>query len=91
MRARFPLGVALFELKQSAEARREFEAVRREVGEHPNVSYYLGRLDLLDQNFAGAVRNLQQGHRQAAFPGYGLLSGFGVLQAGRTCRPPRSG
>src|ERR1019366_5826767 len=58
MRARFPLAVAFFELKQSTEARREFEAVRREVGEHSNVSYYLGRLDLLDQNFAGAVRNL---------------------------------
>jgi len=25
--------------------------VRREVGDHPNVVYYLGRLDLMDQNF----------------------------------------
>ena len=47
MRARFPLAVALFELKQSADARREFEAVRRAAGDHPNVAYYLGRLDLL--------------------------------------------
>ena len=68
MRARFPLGVALFELKQSGEARREFEAVRREVGEHPNVSYYLGRLDLLDQNFAGAVRNLTKAIAKPPFP-----------------------
>ncbi|MGD0362552.1 MAG: tetratricopeptide repeat protein [Bryobacteraceae bacterium] len=68
MRARFPLGVALFELKQSAEARREFEAVRREVGEHPNVSYYLGRLDLLDQNFAAAVRHLNQAVAKPPFP-----------------------
>ena len=54
MRARFPLAVALFELKESAEARREFEAVRAEVGDHPNVAYYLGRLDLQDQKYSKA-------------------------------------
>ena len=52
MRARFPLAVALFERKDTAAARREFETVRRELGNSPNVAYYLGRLDLLDQNFA---------------------------------------
>ena len=45
LRARFPLAVALFELHQSDEARRELELVRREVGDHPNVFFYLGRLD----------------------------------------------
>lgn len=68
MRARFPLAVALFEMKESAEARREFETVRRETGDHPNISYYLGRLDLLDQNFAGAVRNLKQAITSPPFP-----------------------
>jgi Tfp pilus assembly protein PilF len=56
-RARFPLAVALFELKQTADARREFEAVRLETGDHPNVLYYLGRLDLQDGNFASAARD----------------------------------
>jgi Tfp pilus assembly protein PilF len=51
LRARFPLAVALFELHKSDEARQEFEAVRRETGDHPNVLYYLGRLDLEDRNF----------------------------------------
>jgi len=37
LRARFPLAVALFEMKKFDEARQEFEAVRREVGDHPNV------------------------------------------------------
>ena len=51
LRARFPLAVALFELHKSEEARHELETVRREVGDHPNVFYYLGRLDLDDRNF----------------------------------------
>jgi len=41
LRARFPLAVALFESHQIDEARREFETVRQEVGDHPNVLYYL--------------------------------------------------
>ena len=60
LRARFPLAVALFELHKSEEARRELEIVRREVGDHPNVLYYLGRLDLEARNFTGAIRNLNQ-------------------------------
>src|SRR5579863_3745490 len=58
LRARFPLAVALFESHKSQEARREFETVRQEVGDHPNVMYYLGRLDLEDRNFESAIRNL---------------------------------
>ena len=82
MRARFPLGVALFELKQSVEARREFEAVRREAGDHPNVSYYLGRLDLLDQNFAGAVRNLGKAVAQPPFPDTAYYLGLAYFKQG---------
>lgn len=82
MRARFPLGVALFELKQSADARREFEAVRREAGEHPNVAYYLGRLDLLDQNFAGAVRNLTQAMAKPPFPDTAYYLGLACFKQG---------
>ncbi len=82
MRARFPLAVAFFELKQSTEARREFEAVRREVGEHPNVSYYLGRLDLLDQNFAGAVRNLTNAIAKPPFPDTAYYLGLAYFKQG---------
>ncbi len=82
MRARFPLAVALFELKQSGEARREFEAVRREAGEHPNVSYYLGRLDLLDLNFAGAVRNLSKAMVKPPFPDTAYYLGLACFKQG---------
>src|SRR5437016_6761783 len=58
LRARFPLAVALFEMHRPDEARREFEAVRHKAGDHPNVSYYLGRLDIDVRDFEGAIRNL---------------------------------
>src|ERR1700690_3367913 len=82
MRARFPLAVALFELKQSEVARREFEAGRREGGEHPNVSYYLGRLDLLHQNFAGAVRNLTEAIAKPPFPDTAYYLGLACFKQG---------
>src|SRR5262249_9417469 len=68
LRARFPLGVALFELHKSDEARREFETVRREAGDHPNILYYLGRLDLDDRNFASAVANLAKAAAEPPYP-----------------------
>ena len=82
MRARFPLAVALFELKQSAAARREFEAVRRETGDHPNVLYYLGRLDLLDQDFEGAIRTLSKAVTKPPFPDTAYHLGFAYLKQG---------
>lgn len=81
-RARFPLAVALFEMKRTAEARHEFEAVRREVGEHPNISYYLGRLDLLDQNFEGAIANLTKAMTQPPFPDTAYHLGLACLKQG---------
>jgi Flp pilus assembly protein TadD len=82
MRARFPLAVALFELKQSSGARREFEAVRRETGDHPNVAYYLGRLDLLDQNFSGAVHNLSEAVVKPPFPDTAYYLGLACFKQG---------
>jgi len=81
-RARFPLAVALFEMKESSQARQEFEAVRREMGDHPNILYYLGRLDLLDQNFGGAIRNLTKAMAQPPFPDTAYYLGFACLKQG---------
>ena len=82
LRARFPLAVALFEMKDTAAARREFEAVRRDLGNSPNVTYYLGRLDLLDQNFSGAIRNLTQAMAKPPFPDTAYHLGFACLKQG---------
>jgi tetratricopeptide (TPR) repeat protein len=81
-RARFPLAVALFESHKSEEARREFEAVRREVGDHPNIWYYLGRLDLEDHNFKGAIQNLHKAIAKPPFPDTAYYLGFAYFKQG---------
>src|SRR6267378_4162445 len=82
LRARFPLAVALFEMKKPEEARREFEAVRREAGDHPNISYYLGRLDLEELHFESAIRNLNQAIAQPPFPDTAYYLGFAYFKQG---------
>jgi Flp pilus assembly protein TadD len=82
LRARFPLAVALFEMKKGDEARREFETVRRETGDHPNVSYYLGRIDLDDQQFDSAILNLSQAIAKAPFPDTAYYLGFAYYKQG---------
>lgn len=82
MRARFPLGVALFQMKEPVDARREFEAVRREAGDHPNVTYYLGRLDLQEQNYAGAVKNFGRAMEKPPFPDTAYYLGFACFKLG---------
>lgn len=82
LRARFPLAVALFELHKPDEARREFEAVRREAGDHPNVLYYLGRLDLADGNFEDAIRNLTKAAAKPPFPDTAYYLGYAYLKQG---------
>ena len=85
LRARFPLAVALFELHKSDEARRELEAVRHEVGDHPNVLYYLGRLDLEDRSFESAIRNLKTAalaKPKPPFPDTAYYLGFAYFKHG---------
>jgi tetratricopeptide (TPR) repeat protein len=85
LRARFPLAVALFQLHRSEDARRELEAVRHEVGDHPNVLYYLGRLDLEERNFDGAIRSLKQAAAakpKPPFPDTAYYLGFAYFKSG---------
>ncbi len=82
LRARFPLAVALFEAHKSDEARRELEIVRGEVGDHPNVLYYLGRLDLDDRQFDDAIRNLSQAAAKPPFPDTSYYLGYAYFRRG---------
>ena len=82
MRARFPLAVALFQMKDTQAARQEFEAVRRAAGDHPNILYYLGRLDLLDQNFTAATQHLTGAMANPPFPDTAYHLGFACLKQG---------
>jgi len=81
-RARFPLAVALFEMHKPEEARREFEQVRREVGDHPNVLYYVGRLDLDGGNYPGAIQNLTRAAAKPPFPDTTYHLGFACFKQG---------
>jgi tetratricopeptide (TPR) repeat protein len=80
LRARFPLAVALFELHRSEEARRQMELVRREVGDHPNVFYYLGRLDLDDHQYSSAIRNLKLAAAKPPFPDTAYFLGYAYFK-----------
>ena len=82
LRARFPLAVALFEMHRSEEARHEFEVVRRETGDHPNLSYYLGRLDVDERDFVGAIRNLSAAVSEPPFPDTAYYLGFAYFKKG---------
>jgi tetratricopeptide (TPR) repeat protein len=82
LRAQFPLGVALFELHKLDEARKEFEVVQREVGNHPNVLYYLGRLDLEDRKFDSAIKNLGDAATNPPFPDTAYYLGFAYFKKG---------
>jgi Flp pilus assembly protein TadD len=80
MRARFPLAVALFEQHKSVESRREFERVRQEAGEQPGIFYYLGRLDLEERNYKGAVANLSRASLHPPFPDTAFYLGLAYLK-----------
>jgi len=82
LRARFPLAVALFESHKSEEARREFELVHKEVGDHPNVLYYLGRMDLDGLDYPSAIRNLSKAASKPPFPDTAYFLGFAYFKQG---------
>lgn len=79
-RARFPLAVSLFEMHQSSDARHEFEALRHDLGDHPNLLYYLGRLDLEGNDFKGAIENLSKAAAKPPFPDTAYYLGFAFLK-----------
>jgi tetratricopeptide (TPR) repeat protein len=82
LRARFPLAVALFEQRKYVESRREFEAVRRAAGDQPGIFYYLGRIDLEQQNFKGAIAKLEKASTQPPFPDTAFYLGLAQLKLG---------
>lgn len=84
LRARFPLAISLVELHKGAEARQELETVRHETGEHPNISYYFGRLDIEDRKYESAIRNLKQALANPPFPDTAYYLGFAYLRQGET-------
>jgi len=80
VQARFPLAVVLFELQDRDEARKQFEAVRSQTGDDPNVNYYLGRLDLMEGNVQSALHNLTIAASKPPFPDTAYYIGYAYLK-----------
>lgn len=57
-RVHFQFAVCLLALGRNDEARSQFEQVRKLAGESRYVTYYLGRLDLLSNDYASAIKRL---------------------------------
>jgi tetratricopeptide (TPR) repeat protein len=79
---RFQYATCLLAEGRNSEARQQFEAVRQRIGDSPGLNYYLGRLDLLADDFAGAVRRLRPLETNADFPQAAFYLGLAYLGAG---------
>ena len=80
MRARFPLGVALFEQRNYPASRAEFEKVRQEAGEQPGLFYYLGRIDQEEHDYKRAIANLSKAAAAPPFPDTFFYLGLAYLK-----------
>jgi Flp pilus assembly protein TadD len=82
-RVRLQYGACLFAQGRNDDARRQFEEVRRKMGDSPALHYYLGRLDLLAENYGAAIEELRAIETNAAFPRAALYLGLAYISAGR--------
>jgi Flp pilus assembly protein TadD len=80
MRARFPLAIALYQLRRLDEARKEFEAIRSQVGNDPNVLYFLGRVDFDRGNIDAAIETLSKAAAKPPFPDTAFYLGSAYLR-----------
>lgn len=78
--ARFPLAVTLFEIQDVKDARAQFDKIRAQTGDDPNLNYYLGRLDLMEGNLPSAIHNLTLAAARPPFPDTDFYLGFAYLK-----------
>jgi Flp pilus assembly protein TadD len=81
-RAHFQFAVCLLALGRNEEARSEFELVQHLAGESPFVTYYLGRLDLLSNNYTGAIQKLGSVAKEPPFPDTAFHLGVAYVDSG---------
>ena len=81
-RIRYQLGVCYFALARNQDARREFQRLRSETHDDPSIVYFLGRLDLADRDFDGAIRKFQSIVKQPPFPDTTYYLGAAYLEKG---------
>lgn len=81
-RARFEFAVCLLQLGRNDEARREFEELQKQTGESRYITYYLGRLDLLSDDYKPAIQRLGSVAENPPFPDTALYLGTAYISAG---------
>jgi len=80
--ARYQLAVCYFALGRRSDARREFERLRLETHDAPSVIYFLGRLDLLEHDLDGAIREFQSVAAKPPFADTAYYLGSAYLEKG---------
>lgn len=82
-RARFEYAVCLMSLGRDDAARKQFEMVQKRAGKSPYVTYYLGRLDLLSNDYASAIRRLALIAAKPPFPDTDFYLGVAYVSSGK--------
>lgn len=78
-RAHFQYAVCLLSLGRNDESRSEFEQVRKLAGDSRYVTYYLGRLDLLANDYASAIKRLSSVAEKPPFPDTAFYLGVAYI------------
>lgn len=81
-RARFQYAVCMISLGRNDEARRQFEQLRKQTGESPFITYYLGRLDLLSNDNDSAIKRLSSVAVHPPFPDTAFHLGVAYIANG---------
>ena len=84
VRARYQLAVCLFALGRREESEAQFERLRHETSEDPNVLYYLARLRLLALDDDAAIQLLHKIIDAPPFPDTAFYLGCAYLGKGQT-------
>ncbi|HKW18603.1 MAG TPA: tetratricopeptide repeat protein [Terriglobales bacterium] len=81
-RAHFQLAVCLLALGRNDEARNQFEQVKKLAGDSRYVTYYLGRLDLLSNDYPSAIKRLGSVAESPPFPDTAFYLGIAYVSSG---------
>lgn len=81
-KAHFEFAVCLLSLGRNDEARRQFEQVQKLAGESRYVTYYVGRLDLLANDYPSAIKRLGSVADDPPFPDTAFHLGVAYISSG---------
>ncbi len=82
IQARYQLGICEFALGRLKEARAEFNQVEKEAPGNPQIAYYLGRIDLKEENYQQAIHELLKISSSSPFPDTAYYLGSAYLNEG---------